>query len=37
MQVIGKPRDEINLLRMALATEQVVERREPRVRYNLRS
>jgi Asp-tRNA(Asn)/Glu-tRNA(Gln) amidotransferase A subunit family amidase len=31
MQVIGKPRDEINLLGMALAAEQVVERREPKV------
>jgi Asp-tRNA(Asn)/Glu-tRNA(Gln) amidotransferase A subunit family amidase len=33
LQVIGKAWDEINLLRMALAAEQVVERAEPQVYY----
>jgi Asp-tRNA(Asn)/Glu-tRNA(Gln) amidotransferase A subunit family amidase len=35
LQVIGKAWDEANLLRMALATEQVVERKAPQVYYNL--
>lgn len=35
MQAIGRPWDEVTLLRMALAAEQVVERKEPQVYYNL--
>jgi len=35
MQAIGRPWDESTLLRMALAAEQVVERKEPQVYYNL--
>jgi len=35
MQAIGRPWDEVTLLRMALATEQVVERKEPQIYYNL--
>ena len=35
LQVIGKAWDEANLLRMALAAEQVVERKAPQVYYNL--
>jgi Asp-tRNA(Asn)/Glu-tRNA(Gln) amidotransferase A subunit family amidase len=35
MQVMGRAWDEVNLLRMALVAEQVVERREPQVYYNL--
>ena len=35
MQAIGRPWEEVTLLRMALAAEQVVERKEPQVYYNL--
>jgi Asp-tRNA(Asn)/Glu-tRNA(Gln) amidotransferase A subunit family amidase len=35
MQVMGRAWDEVNLLRMALAAEQVVERRKPQVHYTL--
>jgi len=35
MQAIGRPWDESTLLRMALAAEQVVEKKEPQVYYNL--
>lgn len=35
MQAIGRPWEEATLLRMALAAEQVVERRAPQVYYNL--
>jgi Asp-tRNA(Asn)/Glu-tRNA(Gln) amidotransferase A subunit family amidase len=35
LQVIGKAWDEANLLRMALAAEQVVERAEPQVHYKV--
>ena len=35
MQAIGRPWEESTLLRMALAAEQVVERKEPQVYYNL--
>ena len=35
MQAIGRPWDESTLLRMALAAEQVFERKEPQVYYNL--
>lgn len=37
MQVIGRAWDEVNLLRMALAAEQVVERREPQINYKVLS
>lgn len=35
MQVMGRAWDEVNLLRMALAAEQVVERREPKVYHRM--
>ncbi len=35
MQVMGKAWDEANLLRMALAAEQVVEHKEPQVYFRL--
>ena len=35
MQAIGRAWDETTLLRMALAAEQVVERKEPQVCYKL--
>lgn len=35
MQVIGRPWDEPSLLRMALAAEQVIERKAPQVYYKL--
>jgi Asp-tRNA(Asn)/Glu-tRNA(Gln) amidotransferase A subunit family amidase len=35
MQVMGRAWDEANLLRMALAAEQVVERREPQVYHQI--
>jgi Asp-tRNA(Asn)/Glu-tRNA(Gln) amidotransferase A subunit family amidase len=35
MQVMGRAWDEVNLLRMALAAEQVVERREPQVYHQI--
>ncbi|MBM4426757.1 MAG: amidase [Chloroflexi bacterium] len=35
MQAIGKAWDEVNLLRMALAAEQVVERTEPQIHYKV--
>ena len=35
MQVIGRPWDEQTLLRLALAAEQFVERRQPAVFHNL--
>lgn len=35
MQVMGRAWDEANLLRMALAAEQVVERREPKVYHRI--
>jgi Asp-tRNA(Asn)/Glu-tRNA(Gln) amidotransferase A subunit family amidase len=35
MQVIGRAWDEVTLLRMALAAEQVVERKAPQVQYRL--
>ena len=35
MQAIGRPWEESTLLRIALAAEQVVERKEPQVYYNL--
>lgn len=34
-QAIGRPWDEATLLRLALAAEQVVERRKPRLHFNL--
>jgi len=35
MQAIGRPWDESTLLRLALAAEQVVERKEPQIYYDL--
>jgi len=35
MQAIGRPWEEATLLRMALAAEQVVERKEPQIYYDL--
>jgi aspartyl-tRNA(Asn)/glutamyl-tRNA(Gln) amidotransferase subunit A len=35
LQVIGKAWDEANLLRMALAAEQVVEHKAPQVQYRI--
>jgi Asp-tRNA(Asn)/Glu-tRNA(Gln) amidotransferase A subunit family amidase len=35
MQAIGRPWEESMLLRMALAAEQVVERKEPQIYFNL--
>jgi Asp-tRNA(Asn)/Glu-tRNA(Gln) amidotransferase A subunit family amidase len=35
LQVIGRAWDEVSLLRMALAAEQVVERKEPQVYYQI--
>ncbi len=35
MQVMGRAWDEVNLLRMALAAEQVVERKEPHINYKV--
>jgi len=35
MQAIGRPWEEATLLRMALAAEQVVERKEPQIYFNL--
>lgn len=37
MQVMGRAWDEVNLLRMALAAEQVVERKEPHINYKVLS
>ncbi|MCL4274474.1 MAG: amidase [Anaerolineales bacterium] len=37
MQVMGRAWDEVNLLRMALVAEQVVERREPQINYKVLS
>jgi len=35
MQAIGRPWDEVTLFRMALAAEQVVERKEPKIHFNI--
>lgn len=37
MQVMGRAWDEVNLVRMALAAEQVVERKEPHINYKVLS